>query len=57
MEVVINLSDEQIDKIVIEELKAAYSGSGDDAVQLACSVLAKFYGCPPNYLDGVSDEC
>jgi hypothetical protein len=36
MEVVINLSDEQID---IEELKACYTGCGDDAVQLACSVL------------------
>ena len=52
MEVVIKLSDEQIDKIIIEELKSAYRGSGDDAVQLACSVLAKFYGCPPNELDG-----
>jgi hypothetical protein len=52
MEVAINLSGEQIDKIVIEELKAVYTCCGDDAVQLACSVLAKFYGCPPNYLDG-----
>jgi hypothetical protein len=35
MEVAINLSGEQIDKIVIEELKAVYTCCGDDAVQLA----------------------
>jgi hypothetical protein len=52
MEVVINLSDQQIDKIVTEELKAVYTSCEEDAVQLACSVLAKFYGCPPNYLNG-----
>jgi len=46
----IKLTDEQIDSIIIKELKTQYLYSGDPEIARACGVLLSFYNVDPSKL-------